>query len=338
MMNPTGPRSSFTPKSRSLRSRLPQPLRHRSAAAPTPNRRADKVTRNADIPSPLVLDRLRRLRSEGRPTGRSTAELVGAVAEAPERFCAVHEIAATMLHEFGNALLCLTYYGDAVGEDWRAMRERVLASQGAAGEALAGCAGDVDRFDRGVAALREAIGQARLVFRDATVLASSNDREMELLDVHACVAQTLRLTAGMVAGRIGIAFEAKPLPPLLGYPSLLVQALVNLVLNAIDAIDGHGTIRIRAWAEDGAVVIDVRDSGRGLSPLQQKLMFARFYTTKASGQGLGLDTVRRIIDRHGGQIDVDSEPGRGTAFRIRLPVASSSNVGHTGAKTAFDAR
>jgi signal transduction histidine kinase len=243
-----------------------------------------------------------------------------------------------MLHEFGNALLCLTYYGDAVGDDWRLMRERVLASRGARGEGLTDCTMEVDRFDRGVTGLRESIDQARLVFRDATVLASSSDTEREPLDVHACVAQTLRLTAGMVAGRIGVAFEAKPLPPLLGYPSLLVQALVNLVLNAIDAIDGHGTIHVRAWSEDGAVIIEVRDSGRGLAPQQKQHIFARFYTTKPTGRGLGLDTVRRIIDRHDGQIDVESEPGRGTAFRIRLPVVATNGVGHTGAKTTFGAR
>jgi len=95
----------------------------------------------------------------------------------------------------------------------------------------------------------------------------------------------------------------------------------NIIDNAIDAMDGGGTLRISTRADAGHVVIEIADTGPGMPPDVLARAFEAFYTTKdvGKGTGLGLDIARRIIvERHHGQITVDSRPGE-TVFRIQLP-------------------
>jgi CheY-like chemotaxis protein len=112
----------------------------------------------------------------------------------------------------------------------------------------------------------------------------------------------------------------------------LEQVLINLVLNARDAIRSHGTIRIETGRiqKDGQalVFLKVRDNGVGMTPEVKARVFEPFFTTKpeGSGTGLGLATCRRLIQSMDGQITVKSQPGRGTEFRILLPAAEGGGV------------
>jgi signal transduction histidine kinase len=103
------------------------------------------------------------------------------------------------------------------------------------------------------------------------------------------------------------------------------QVLINLLRNAAEAIDKpDGQIEIALGQEDGQALVCIADNGSGIPSDQLDRIFEPFYTTKgAEGTGLGLDIVREIITSHEGTIDVDSEPGRGTTFTIRLPTARS---------------
>jgi signal transduction histidine kinase len=95
----------------------------------------------------------------------------------------------------------------------------------------------------------------------------------------------------------------------------------SLIDNAADAVDGHGRIGIRAFRDEGFVVVEVSDSGLGV-PLQVRdRIFEPFFTTKdvGEGTGLGLDVVRRVVSGHGGEVTLRSEPGE-TTFRVQLPV------------------
>jgi signal transduction histidine kinase len=104
----------------------------------------------------------------------------------------------------------------------------------------------------------------------------------------------------------------------------LEQVLVNLALNAKDAMRDAGTLTIRASASDGMVSILVRDTGCGMDAATRDRVFEPFFTTKTLGQGtgLGLSTVWGIVQSHGGTIEVASEPGRGAAFTIALPITT----------------
>ncbi len=107
---------------------------------------------------------------------------------------------------------------------------------------------------------------------------------------------------------------------------LFKQALLNLLLNAQQAMPGGGEVTIQAMLEeqDGSrlVVLSVIDTGKGISPEVVARVFRPFFSTRPSGTGLGLPTTRKIIEAHGGTIDVQSEVGHGTKFTMRLPVAS----------------
>lgn len=114
------------------------------------------------------------------------------------------------------------------------------------------------------------------------------------------------------------------LPAVLGVRDQLVQVLLNLVLNAIDATDTGGHILVRAEVVDGRVIIQVEDDGPGIAIEQQPRLFQPYFTTKKHGTGLGLFVSRKLIVDHGGEIDVTSTPGQGTRFCVRLPAIPSA--------------
>jgi signal transduction histidine kinase len=120
----------------------------------------------------------------------------------------------------------------------------------------------------------------------------------------------------------------KDLPGIPGRGGELNQVWTNLIDNAIDAVDGRGSITIRAYVEGGRVVVEVVDDGHGIPREAQVHVFEPFYTTKdiGAGTGLGLDIVRRIVTGHGGEVFVQSEPGE-TCFTVRLPLDTTQNGG-----------
>ena len=102
---------------------------------------------------------------------------------------------------------------------------------------------------------------------------------------------------------------------------LLKQAILNLMINALQAMpESGGEIILSAGRADGLSVVDVIDTGRGMDAQTVGRIFDAYYSTKRAGTGLGLAIAKRIIQEHGGQISVSSEPGRGSDFRISLPV------------------
>ncbi len=107
--------------------------------------------------------------------------------------------------------------------------------------------------------------------------------------------------------------------PLDGDARLLQEVLLNLLHNAADAMPSGGCVRVVGEAMDGHVILRVIDTGAGIPPEQQARLFRPFFTTKTRGTGLGLAISKKIIEGHGGRIDIDSEVGRGTEVRIVLP-------------------
>jgi two-component system, NtrC family, sensor histidine kinase HydH len=109
------------------------------------------------------------------------------------------------------------------------------------------------------------------------------------------------------------------LPPVQLDREMFKQALLNLLLNAQQAMPGGGEITIQAERENGSVALSVIDTGKGMAPDVAAKVFRPFFSTRTGGSGLGLATTRKIIEAHGGTIDLQSEVGRGTKFTIRLP-------------------
>ena len=111
--------------------------------------------------------------------------------------------------------------------------------------------------------------------------------------------------------------------PILGDAAELREALLNIILNAMDAMPKGGKITVKSEHESSFVVLSISDTGIGIPKEIKKKLFDPFFTTKASkGSGLGLSVTYGIVNRHGGRIDVESTRGKGTTFHIRLPVAN----------------
>lgn len=112
------------------------------------------------------------------------------------------------------------------------------------------------------------------------------------------------------------------LPPLAADPAQLREVLLNLFVNALQAMPDGGRLTVRALVQDHQVVIEVQDTGRGIPPQLQGEIFKRFFTTRAGGSGLGLAVCRKVVEDHGGRIEVVSRPGQ-TRFLVYWPVHQS---------------
>jgi len=102
---------------------------------------------------------------------------------------------------------------------------------------------------------------------------------------------------------------------------LLKQAVLNIVVNAIEAMPAGGELRLASSAAGDTAEIRVSDTGPGIPPDLREKIFRLYFTTKQRGSGIGLAMAFRIVQLHDGTIDFTSEPGKGTAFFIRLPIA-----------------
>ena len=110
---------------------------------------------------------------------------------------------------------------------------------------------------------------------------------------------------------------------------LMKQALLNLMINAVQAMDAGGELLVKVAAQRGRGVVEVIDTGPGMAPDEVGRIFEVYYSTKKGGTGLGLPTTRRIIQEHGGGIRAESEPGKGTRFVIVLPLQTPQPGGES---------
>ena len=120
------------------------------------------------------------------------------------------------------------------------------------------------------------------------------------------------------------------IPPICCYPDELGQVWTNLIHNALQAMEYRGTLTVDLSHEDNHAVVCITDTGAGIPAEIREHIFEPFYTTKSAGEGsgLGLDIVRKIIDKHDGRIELESEPGLGTTFRVYLPYQSTRGEGN----------
>ncbi|HBA9837530.1 TPA: two-component system sensor histidine kinase AtoS, partial [Escherichia coli] len=152
--------------------------------------------------------------------------------------------------------------------------------------------------------------------------------QWQQVSLNALVEETLVLvqTAGVQA-RVDFIIELdNKLSPINADRELLKQVLLNILINAVQAISARGKIRIRTWQySDSQQAISIEDNGCGIDHALQKKIFDPFFTTKASGTGLGLALSQRIVNAHQGDIRVTSIPGSGAIFTIVLPINPQEN-------------
>ncbi len=146
------------------------------------------------------------------------------------------------------------------------------------------------------------------------------------VDVHEGIESTLVMMTSRIGPGVTVVKDFdRTLPHVACYPAELNQVWTNLVDNAVDAMDGAGTLTIRTSRRGASLAVDVTDTGPGVPEAIRRQVFEPFFTTKPVGRGtgLGLDISRRIVvDRHGGDLVLESEPGR-TTFTVLLPLAAA---------------
>jgi two-component system NtrC family sensor kinase len=142
------------------------------------------------------------------------------------------------------------------------------------------------------------------------------------VDMNDSIASTLNILRGQANDqKVNLILEPGPVPPVHCYPAKINQVILNLVANALDACPPGGTVTVRTCAAPEGLAIHITDTGTGIDPAIRDKIFDPFFTTKPLGRGtgLGLAISHGIVKDHGGRIDVESMPGKGSCFTIHLP-------------------
>ena len=169
----------------------------------------------------------------------------------------------------------------------------------------------------------EGLKRIRQIVNDLRLFARLDEGEVNEADLNAGIRSTATIIQGHAKGKdVALELELEPLPLVTCNAARVNQVVMNLVSNAIDACSPGGTVTVRTSAEDGQVRIDVLDDGHGIDPAIRDRIFDPFFTTKpiGKGTGLGLSISYGIVQDHGGTIEVDSTPGEGSRFTVRLPL------------------
>ncbi len=177
--------------------------------------------------------------------------------------------------------------------------------------------------------LRAEIGQITRILTDLLQAARPHPPEIRSSDLNTTVEHAVALArqhAPSVSIRIELQKDPR-LPNVEHDSGQIYQVVLNLLLNAMQAIDGAGTIRVEISLVDGDAAITVVDTGRGIAPEHLANIFRPFYTTKGNGTGLGLSMARRTVEDHQGRIEVASEIGKGARFLVVLPLLQAIHIG-----------
>jgi two-component system cell cycle sensor histidine kinase/response regulator CckA len=195
-----------------------------------------------------------------------------------------------------------------------------------------------ERADETIETMRDAAQRGGRLTRQLLALGQRNVAAPRIVDVNALIRSNESLLTRSLRENIALRLELSPQAGCIEIdPNEFEQSLLNLVLNARDAIAGHGTLSIatgvqmratgaEAKAEQPYVLVEIHDTGIGMSPDTIEHIFEPFFTTKETGKGtgLGLSCVYSIVRQAGGAIEVESEPGVGTWFRLYFPQRASA--------------
>lgn len=225
-----------------------------------------------------------------------------------EQYTEIAALAGGLAHEIKNPLSTIRLNMELLAEDFAeptTPRER---------RALAKIAMVERECQRLEDVLDEFLNFARV--RNLKMVATDLNREIDrILEFYQPQAEAAKIEV--------VRYTDPNLPSVLLDVELFRGALMNLVLNAQQAMPDGGQLVIRTSHDAARVLVDLIDTGCGMDAKTQEQMFKAFYSTKRGGSGLGLPTARKILEGHGGRIRVQSEPGRGTQMTLELPIAQA---------------
>ncbi len=227
-----------------------------------------------------------------------------------EKMASLGKLAAGVVHELNNPLTSISVYA-----------EYLLKKMKADGADQS----DVAKMEK----IQEGAGRIQKLTRDLVSYGRPSAEEPEPLALNELLAQGLSFCEHTIRKHEVVVSTdlADDLPSLVANRTQLLQLVINLITNACHAMEGGGELTLTTRpAEQDCVIFTVADTGCGIVEKDLERVFEPFFTTKSAGQGtgLGLSIVARIVEHHRGEIQVDSTPGQGTSFRIRLPAVEAS--------------
>jgi signal transduction histidine kinase len=245
--------------------------------------------------------------TSARETAPRTAEddSPGPTTDFRARYAEIAMLAGGLAHEIRNPLSTMRLNLDLLAEEFEnpeERRERRILQK------IERVRGEAHRLER---ILEDFLRFARVqpLQRDPTDLNSVVDSVRDFIEPQA-----------LAQGVIVRTHYASDLPRVPLDAELFKQAILNLILNALHAMAEGGELIVSTRRENGdGVILEMVDTGVGIAPELQVKVFEAFFSTRKEGSGLGLPTARKIVETHGGRIALESEPGRGTKFTIRLP-------------------
>ncbi len=235
------------------------------------------------------------------------------------RLAAVGELAAGIAHEINNPLAYINANLRALRDQWLTVASAWPSESGKA-KILAVFEEGLDMLDESL----EGVERTAAIVRDVRSFSHTGSGVRERIDPELLIERALRMANPHLCSRARVVRESSVAVEIECVRRELEQVLLNLLINAAQALDGHGTIRVRVARRGEELEIAVADDGRGIDPDALDRIFDPFFTTKPVGEGtgLGLSISHEIVRRHGGRLEVSSERGCGSEFRLLLPVAA----------------
>ena len=232
-----------------------------------------------------------------------------------EKMAALGMLIAGIAHEINTPLGAVSSNTDLVGRGLRKLEGRV----GPDGQGLMTSLHELTRVNT------DACRRISDIVTNLRTFARLDEAEWKTANLHEGLESTLVLTRHLYDKRVEIVKDLGELPPVECCPGQINQVFMNLIVNAIQAIEGAGTIRVRSRHDGSHVRIEVQDTGCGIPPENLEKLFTAGFTTKPRGRGtgLGLAICEKIVRAHGGRLGVESRPGQGTTFTLTLPVHRS---------------
>ena len=271
-----------------------------------------------------VRDRTRQLEEQNRLLEQQNLEILRTQVQLvqSEKMASLGRLAAGVAHEINNPI---TFIASGLPSIRRSVYR--LADMVAADAQDQRYRKTRDRLERLIDAAQEGAARTTKIVQDFRSFACLDESPLKRVELNAALDSTLLVLGFGTSEKIEIVRDYGEIPPVQCYVSEINQVFMILLINAADAIGERGAIRLRtAMASDEQVMVSIGDTGCGMTPEVLARIFDPFFTTKDVGQGtgLGLSTAHGIIQRHGGRIEVHSEPGVGSEFRIGIPVVLPS--------------